>query len=209
MTMRLTLTMALLVASTTAFVPLVVPSSNSGSFFPSRQQQRHVLRSTESSPNDPFDSYAMNDDSQVLAIKDEIIGEGDGVKADNILSVDYTGRLMANGKIFDSGKFEFKLGEGRVMPGWEQGLIGLQVGGKRILRIPPSLGYGAKGAGSTIPPNSDLEFEIELNRIDSGPLAELILRSGLGLNNKTYGLLALAAFSIILPQLGIIEKGFI
>eukprot|EP00727_Mastigamoeba_balamuthi_P007937 m51a1_g3764 putative peptidylprolyl isomerase (601) ;mRNA; f:120731-124042 len=86
--------------------------------------------------------------------------EGDWIK------VHYVGKLVSNGKQFDSSRergqpFQFKIGQGSVIKGWEQGVIGMSVGELRRLTIPASLGYGKKGAGSAIPPNSDLEFEIE------------------------------------------------
>ncbi|MEC9375487.1 MAG: FKBP-type peptidyl-prolyl cis-trans isomerase [Pseudomonadota bacterium] len=101
--------------------------------------------------------------------------EGDGAKAEvgkNIV-VHYTGWLYDpsspenKGNKFDSSldrnqPFSFPLGAGRVIQGWDKGFDGMQVGGKRILIIPPDLGYGSRGAGSTIPPDSVLLFEVEL-----------------------------------------------
>ncbi len=100
-----------------------------------------------------------------LQIIDEKTGTGPAVKSGDTITVNYTGSL-ANGKVFDTSvgrqPFTTKIGAGQVIKGWDEGLIGMKVGGKRKLVIPPNLGYGARGAGSAIPPNATLTFEIEL-----------------------------------------------
>ncbi|MGC2695476.1 MAG: FKBP-type peptidyl-prolyl cis-trans isomerase [Candidatus Angelobacter sp.] len=85
------------------------------------------------------------------------------------VSVQYTGWL-ASGKEFDSSldigdPIEFNLGSGMVIKGWDEGIAGMKVGGKRQLHIPPELGYGARGAGSAIPPNATLIFDVELVKV--------------------------------------------
>ena len=96
-------------------------------------------------------------------------GEGQQVKNGDRLTMNYTGWLM-DGTQFDSsiGKkpFVFTIGQGRVIKGWEQGILGMKVGEKRLLVIPDKLGYGARGAGRIIPPNAKLKFEVELLKIN-------------------------------------------
>ena len=102
-----------------------------------------------------------------LIINDVKVGTGAVAKAGETVTVNYTGWLM-NGKKFDSSKdrnepFTFQLGAGQVIPGWDEGVAGMKVGGTRILIIPPALGYGAQGTpGGPIPPNATLKFEVEL-----------------------------------------------
>src|SRR5262245_52589719 len=101
-----------------------------------------------------------------LQIQDLRPGTGAEATAGKTVSVHYTGTLT-DGKKFDSshdrGKpFNFKLGAGQVIKGWDQGVAGMKIGGLRKLTIPPELGYGARGAGGVIPPNATLIFEVEL-----------------------------------------------
>lgn len=101
-----------------------------------------------------------------LQIDELNVGTGTEATSGKKVSVHYTGWLT-NGQKFDSsldrGKpFEFALGGGQVIKGWDQGVVGMKVGGKRKLTIPPDLGYGARGAGNVIPPNAVLVFEVEL-----------------------------------------------
>ena len=92
----------------------------------------------------------------------------------DVLAVHYTGRLD-DGSEFDSsrsrGPFEFRLGQGQVIAGWERGCVGMKVGEKRRLTIPPELGYGQQGAGGVIPPNATLTFDVELTGITRLQLA--------------------------------------
>ena len=103
-----------------------------------------------------------------LQYVDHVVGTGDKPEAGWIVQVHYVGTLLASGAQFDSsrdpkrGPLEFAVGQGRVIQGWEEGIMSMRVGGKRRLIVPPHLGYGARGAGSVIPPNASLVFEVEL-----------------------------------------------
>jgi FKBP-type peptidyl-prolyl cis-trans isomerase len=97
-------------------------------------------------------------------------GEGTEAKSGDRVTVHYVGTLT-DGKKFDSSRdrgkgFQFTLGKGEVIKGWDQGVVGMKVGGKRRLRIPPELAYGEHGSPPTIPPNAGLVFDIELVSID-------------------------------------------
>jgi FKBP-type peptidyl-prolyl cis-trans isomerase len=103
-----------------------------------------------------------------MALKVEELQEGTGTEAKSgqTVTVHYVGTL-SNGQKFDSSRdrnegFSFKLGAGQVISGWDQGVPGMKIGGKRRLTIPPELGYGASGYPPVIPPNSTLVFEVEL-----------------------------------------------
>lgn len=101
-----------------------------------------------------------------LKYVDQVVGTGDVAVAGKTASVHYTGWLE-NGKKFDSSvdrgqPFSFPLGSGRVIKGWDEGVQGMKVGGKRKLTIPSDLGYGSRGAGGVIPANATLIFDVEL-----------------------------------------------
>ena len=101
-----------------------------------------------------------------LVIEETQLGEGAEATAGKMVSVHYSGYLT-NGSKFDSSvdrnePFDFPLGRGHVIRGWDEGVAGMKVGGKRKLTIPPDLGYGARGAGGVIPPNATLVFDVEL-----------------------------------------------
>ena len=114
-------------------------------------------------------------DSGITALQKTDVTPGTGMEARSgqVVRVHYTGWLYNasaadhRGKKFDSSKdrnepFEFSLGAGEVIKGWDEGVAGMKVGGTRLLTIPPRLGYGAQGAGDVIPPNATLVFEVEL-----------------------------------------------
>ncbi len=100
-----------------------------------------------------------------LVMEDLVVGTGREARKGDAVEVHYTGWLI-DGKKFDSsvgrGPFSFDLGAGQVIPGWDRGVAGMKVGGKRKLTIPPELGYGSRGFPGAIPPQSTLVFEVEL-----------------------------------------------
>lgn len=115
-------------------------------------------------PKIPIDGLTTT--ASGLQYADLVVGEGVEAKAGDVVIVDYTGWLP-NGTIFDSSvpraePFQFRLGGGQVIKGWDEGVAGLKPGGRRLLVIPPDLGYGSRGAGGMIPPGATLIFEVEL-----------------------------------------------
>jgi FKBP-type peptidyl-prolyl cis-trans isomerase len=104
-----------------------------------------------------------------LIYEELVLGEGEEAISGQHVTVHYTGWLT-DGTKFDSSKdrgdpFSFHLGKGQVIKGWDEGVAGMKVGGRRKLTIPAQLGYGARGAGGVIPPNATLVFEVELLEI--------------------------------------------
>jgi len=104
-------------------------------------------------------------DMAELVIQDLVVGTGREAKKGDVVEVHYTGWLT-DGKKFDSsvgrGPFSFDLGAGQVIAGWDRGVAGMKVGGKRKLTVPPELGYGSRGFPGVIPPQATLVFEVEL-----------------------------------------------
>ena len=116
----------------------------------------------------------MNDEGMTttpsgLKYRDDAVGTGAEARAGQRVKVHYTGTLT-DGRKFDSSRdrgnpFEFDLGAGRVIRGWDEGVAGMKVGGRRTLVIPPDLGYGNRGAGAVIPPGATLVFDVELRGV--------------------------------------------
>lgn len=112
----------------------------------------------------------MNTTSSGLQYLDTQVGSGDEARPGQYVTVHYTGWLYNDGQQgakFDSSRdrndpFQFPLGAGHVIKGWDEGVAGMKVGGQRTLIIPAELGYGARGAGGVIPPNATLKFDVEL-----------------------------------------------
>ncbi len=102
-----------------------------------------------------------------LVIEDLVVGEGPEAVAGRTVEVHYAGNAWSTRRQFDASwdrgtTFQFRLGAGQVIPGWDQGVAGMRVGGRRRLVIPPSLGYGRQGAGGVIKPNETLVFVVDL-----------------------------------------------
>ncbi len=141
------LVVVILVVYVALFAPSINISDNTGSITPTIMQGN-------STANDK------------VKIEDLKVGSGQMVKSGDTIVVNYKGTLT-NGKQFDSSydrhqPFTTQIGVGRVIKGWDEGILGMKVGGIRRLTIPPSLGYGSQGAGADIPPNATLIFEVEL-----------------------------------------------
>ncbi len=125
---------------------------------------------TAPAPASATNTAALSGSVTTLQIKDARVGTGTVAKAGDAVTVNYRGTLL-NGKMFDEsyGKapFDFPLGAGRVIKGWDQGVAGMKVGGKRQLTIPSELGYGEQGTpDGSIPPNSTLKFDVELLKVN-------------------------------------------
>ena len=145
-----------------------------------------------------------------LIIEDLVIGTGAAPTSGQKITVHYTGWLT-NGTKFDSSKdrrdpFVFNLGRGQVIKGWDEGVQGMRVGGKRRLIIPSPLAYGTRGVGSVVPPNATLVYEVELLRITRGGGAQPIQGRGRplqhALGRKTIEILGRSDATHGLYQLG-------
>ena len=116
----------------------------------------------------PTEAPPLPPGPEKLEIVDDVVGTGPESKKGDTVKVHYTGTLL-NGKQFDSSRgkdpFQVVIGKGEVIKGWDEGLPGMKVGGKRTLTIPWQLAYGEMGSGATIPPKAALKFEIELMEI--------------------------------------------
>lgn len=141
---------------------------------PDEDDDHHDSSATQTAPPPPSASgakgAALSSGVTQLQIKDARVGTGTVAKAGDTVSVDYRGTLLS-GKLFDEsyGKapFDFPLGAGRVIKGWDKGVVGMKVGGKRQLVIPSDMGYGERGTpDGSIPPGATLKFDVELLKVN-------------------------------------------
>ena len=120
-----------------------------------------------SEPTKPIVTIPDGPPPTELIVEDLTPGEGAEATAGSVPVMHYVGVSWSTGREFDASwdrgsPFQFALGRGQVIAGWDEGVQGMKVGGRRRLTIPPDLGYGARGAGGVIPPNATLVFEVEL-----------------------------------------------
>uniref|UniRef100_A0A7S0PYG7 peptidylprolyl isomerase n=1 Tax=Coccolithus braarudii TaxID=221442 RepID=A0A7S0PYG7_9EUKA len=160
-------TFLLIVAIAAAFAPVSrLPHSRRLLSTPRRASHPLSIDSVQI-PDETWSTTASG-----LRYFDEAIGDGESPQKGDVVKVMYTGWLESTGDQFDSSRgrdpIAFALGTGKVIPGWDEGIAGMRVGGKRQLSIPSTLGYGANGAGSAIPPGASLQFECELVGVESG-----------------------------------------
>lgn len=119
-------------------------------------------------PTKPVVAVPSGHPPTALVIEDLVVGDGHEATAGKIVDVHYVGVSWSTGKEFDSSwsrneTFQFPLGAGHVIAGWDQGVQGMRIGGRRQLTIPPDMGYGARGAGGVIKPNETLIFVVDLH----------------------------------------------
>jgi FKBP-type peptidyl-prolyl cis-trans isomerase len=141
-----------------------------------------------------------------LKYVDNVVGTGEEASAGRVAVVQYEGKLADSGRVFDStkgrGQFKFVVGQGSVIPAWDEGVATMRAGGKRKLYCPSRLAYGEQGAGGNgeIPANADLVFDVELEAVEDGALAVQLAQLGIGLNLRTV-IAFLFVLSFILPPL--------
>ena len=182
-------------ATTGFYHPIITASPPQNLLLLRETSSDGVEDATTTSSSDPFESYAPGSS---LAYKETEAGTGEPSANGDVLTVAYKGRLFSNFRQFDRGdKFIFKAGGGNVMPGFDQGLAGAKLGAKRTIRIPPELAYGVKGKGNIIPPNSDLEFDVEVVGIDRGVMGEVALFG----KERAIGMVGMVAVMGVIPAL--------
>ncbi len=163
---------SVLVLTVASFAQGQEPTTESKSATTKKKSEKHTDKKKTETKEKSTKSEDLPKDVKKLIVQDTIQGAGKVATRGKSIKVNYTGWLydpsaaMGRGKQFDSsiGKdpFTFKLGAGEVIKGWDDGFTDMKVGGKRKLIVPSEMGYGERGAGSVIPPNASLMFEVEL-----------------------------------------------
>jgi peptidylprolyl isomerase len=156
-----------LAACGSSSAPGVEPAPSAGLTAPALPAPLKIPADLKTEPAVPHETGAA---PTTLVTHDLIVGTGPEATAGSTVTVNYVGALYKNGKIFDASwkrhqTFTTPLSAGSVIPGWVQGITGMKVGGRRVLIIPPNLGYGKTGQPPTIPPNSTLVFVVDLLRV--------------------------------------------
>ena len=161
--------LALVVVAVIFIFPEFSPFGKIGSTAPPSGSAA-VATTTQTTQTQTATSTMTTNNSSQLQVTDEVIGTGATAEPGDSVTVNYVGSLT-NGTVFDasanhgSAGFTFTLGAGQVIKGWDEGIVGMKVGGKRKLVIPPALAYGSQAVGSVIPANSTLVFEVELLKV--------------------------------------------
>ena len=170
-----------------------------------------VVEEDEDGASDPFTSYKPSSDQTEIAIKDIKIGTGEEVlsSGSQLIQIGFQSRLI-DGKYnkelkeFNIPRLTFKTGEAKIVPGLEEGIYGMKVGGVRGVKVPPTKGYGSEWYRGIVPPNSHLEFQnVEILKIASSPVDEIQMKLEQFGVERAAGLVLLTAFLAISP---ILEK---
>ena len=184
---RLALMLQIFLGGVAAFAPMMTSSiqryQSTGTELNQMFPASSGLEVVDETSTNPFDSYKPTEEQKDIAIKDTIIGSGYTVgEADaQLLEIKFTskfvgGKFTANIKEFETPSMVFKTGEQRCLPGLEEGIQGMKIGGKRSVRVPPNRGYGDNWYRGVVPPNSHLEFDVELLTIAQSPVEEFQLK---------------------------------
>mmetsp|Transcript_31999 Transcript_31999/g.77851 ORF Transcript_31999/g.77851 Transcript_31999/m.77851 type:complete len:221 (-) Transcript_31999:136-798(-) len=189
--------------TTNAFQVTSSSSSASSKIQRSRLYSETVSPLTEVSESDsPFDQYDVTNIGQSLEIKDISVGNGDEIQKDDLITVRHTGTVMQDGSSLGTHEFQFQyLEPGRVMPGWSQGMEGMKVGGRRVLRIPPRLGYGNRKVGEVIPANAHLEFDVEVLDKTNDAWSMFLYKTGFKADARTAGIVVCLGYLALSPMI--------
>lgn len=152
---------------------------------------------------DPFETYEINNPSQLLVYKDMKIGNGEMIEKDDIIQCEFIGEIMSTGKQFSEGNIRIQYGQlGVVIQGWTMGLQGMKIGGTRVVKIPSRYAFGPKAfEDKGIPANADLQYTITVTEKIENPVDIFLYKTGLGFNVKTAGILFFLGVLAILPML--------